>query len=54
MHLCNACRNGFSAFPFQVQLQILTAIVKLFLQKPQGTQELVQKTLSLATQVCVL
>lgn len=34
----------------QVQLQILTAIVKLFLQKPQGTQELVQRALSLATQ----
>lgn len=33
-----------------MQLQILTAIVKLFLQKPQGTQELVQRALSLATQ----
>eukprot|EP01134_Creolimax_fragrantissima_P004200 CFRG4200T1 len=33
-----------------VQLQILTAIVKLFLKKPQGNQELVQRTLSLATQ----
>ena len=34
----------------QVQLQLLTAIVKLFLKKPQETQELVQKVLSLATQ----
>ena len=36
--------------PRQVQLQLLTAIVKLFLKKPQETQELVQKVLSLATQ----
>ena len=34
----------------QVQLQVLTAIVKLFLRKPQGTQELVQRVLALATQ----
>ena len=33
-----------------MQLQLLTAIVKLFLKKPQETQELVQKVLSLATQ----
>ncbi len=36
---------------FQVQLQLLTAIVKLFLKKPTETQELVQQVLSLATQV---
>jgi AP-1 complex subunit beta-1 len=36
---------------FQVQLQLLTAIVKLFLKRPSGTQELVQKVLSLSTQV---
>ncbi len=35
----------------QVQLQLLTAIVKLFLKKPAGNQELVQRVLSLATQV---
>lgn len=35
----------------QVQLQLLTAIVKLFLKKPTETQELVQQVLSLATQV---
>ena len=34
----------------QVQLQLLTAIVKLFLKRPSGTQELVQKVLSLSTQ----
>jgi AP-1 complex subunit beta-1 len=31
-------------------LQLLTAIVKLFLKKPADTQELVQQVLSLATQ----
>ena len=35
----------------QVQLQLLTARVKLFLKKPTETQELVQQVLSLATQV---
>uniref|UniRef100_A0A669CWS3 Adaptor related protein complex 2 subunit beta 1 n=1 Tax=Oreochromis niloticus TaxID=8128 RepID=A0A669CWS3_ORENI len=34
----------------QVQLTLLTAIVKLFLKKPSETQELVQQVLSLATQ----
>ena len=34
----------------QVQLQLMTAIVKLFLKKPNETQELVQTVLSLATQ----
>jgi len=34
----------------QVQLQLLTAIVKLFLKRPSDTQELVQQVLSLATQ----
>jgi len=38
----------------QVQLQLLTAIVKLFLKKPTDTQELVQQVLTLATQVSVL
>lgn len=40
-----------SALSLQVQLQLLTAIVKLFLKKPTETQELVQQVLSLATQV---
>merc|ERR1719357_1241128 len=34
----------------QVQLQLLTAIVKLFLKRPSDTQELVQQVLTLATQ----
>jgi AP-1 complex subunit beta-1 len=34
----------------QVQLQILTATVKLFLKKPAGNQELVQRVLGLCTQ----
>ena len=38
----------------QVQLQLLTAIVKLFLKRPSGNQELVQKVLALSTQVCIL
>lgn len=33
-----------------VQLQLLTAIVKLFLKKPKDTQEMVQKVLNMATQ----
>merc|ERR1711970_1230514 len=34
----------------QVQLQLVTAIVKMFLKKPAETQELVPRALSLATQ----
>ena len=34
----------------QVQLQILTAIVKLFIKRPSNTQEMVQKVLNLSTQ----
>ena len=34
----------------QVQLSLLTAIVKLFLKKPKDTQEMVQKVLNYATQ----
>lgn len=40
----------FSDENAQVQLQLLTAIVKLFLRRPADTQELVQQVLSLATQ----
>ncbi|KAK6306341.1 hypothetical protein J4Q44_G00232660 [Coregonus suidteri] len=42
--------EGFHDESTQVQLQLLTAIVKLFLKKPTETQELVQQVLSLATQ----
>ncbi len=36
--------------PAQVQLQLLTAIVKLFLRRPQDTQDLVTRVLNLATE----
>ncbi|XP_043232753.1 AP-1 complex subunit beta-1-like isoform X2 [Amphibalanus amphitrite] len=42
--------EGFHDENSQVQLQLLTAIVKLFLKRPSDTQELVQQVLSLATQ----
>ncbi|RWS08542.1 AP-2 complex subunit beta-1-like protein [Dinothrombium tinctorium] len=42
--------EGFHDENSQVQLQLLTAIVKLFLKRPTETQELVQQVLSLATQ----
>ncbi|CAG0901274.1 unnamed protein product [Darwinula stevensoni] len=42
--------QGFADENTQVQLQLLTAVVKLFLKKPSETQELVQQVLSLATQ----
>jgi vesicle coat complex subunit len=44
--------EGFQDENTQVQLQLLTAIVKLFLKRPTDTQELVQQVLSLSTQVC--
>eukprot|EP01117_Protostelium_nocturnum_P003683 TRINITY_DN14965_c0_g1_i1.p1 TRINITY_DN14965_c0_g1~~TRINITY_DN14965_c0_g1_i1.p1 ORF type:complete len:884 (+),score=412.82 TRINITY_DN14965_c0_g1_i1:63-2714(+) len=34
----------------QVQLQLVTAIVKLFLKRPKDTQDMVQKVLNMATQ----
>lgn len=42
--------EGFHDENTQVQLQLLTAIVKLFLKRPTDTQALVQQVLSLATQ----
>ncbi|OXA41238.1 AP-1 complex subunit beta-1 [Folsomia candida] len=45
--------EGFADENSQVQLQLLTAIVNLFLKRPADTQELVQQVLSLATQVAV-
>eukprot|EP00037_Helgoeca_nana_P017840 m.169740 g.169740 ORF g.169740 m.169740 type:complete len:885 (+) comp24173_c0_seq1:4038-6692(+) len=42
--------GGFKDEDVQVQLQILTATVKLFLKKPAGNQELVQRVLGLCTQ----
>jgi len=43
--------DGFHDENTQVQLQLLTAVVKLFLKRPNDTQQLVQKVLTLATQV---
>merc|ERR1711970_604003 len=42
--------DGFNDESTQVQLQLLTAIVKIFLKKPNDSQQLVQQVLSLATQ----
>ncbi|XP_003384157.1 PREDICTED: AP-1 complex subunit beta-1-like [Amphimedon queenslandica] len=42
--------EGFQDENPQVQLQLLTAVVKLFLKKPTTTQELVQMVLTKATQ----
>jgi AP-1 complex subunit beta-1 len=37
---------------FQVQLQTLTAVVKLFLKKPDTSQGVVQRVLNTATKDC--
>ncbi|CAI4231072.1 unnamed protein product [Auanema sp. JU1783] len=42
--------EGFHDENTQVQLQLLTAVVKLFLKRPADTQQIVQRVLSLATQ----
>lgn len=42
--------NGFQDENTQVQLQLLTAIVKLFLKKPENSKDLVQNMLNLVTQ----
>lgn len=41
--------ENFKVEPSQVQLQLLTATVKLFLKKPAQAQELVQKVLQTTT-----
>ncbi len=41
--------DNYSEEPIQVQLQALTAVVKLFLQRPEAASELVQRVLALAT-----
>eukprot|EP01029_Cantina_marsupialis_P028340 TRINITY_DN776025_c0_g1_i1.p1 TRINITY_DN776025_c0_g1~~TRINITY_DN776025_c0_g1_i1.p1 ORF type:complete len:883 (-),score=262.76 TRINITY_DN776025_c0_g1_i1:95-2389(-) len=42
--------TAFPDEPPQVQMQLLTATVKLFLKRPSGTQELVQNVLNMATE----
>ncbi|PNS20703.1 AP-1 complex subunit beta-1 [Sphaceloma murrayae] len=44
--------DGFTEEFSQTQLQILTAVVKLFLKKPEQAQGLVQKVLQVATAEC--
>ncbi|GAA6064151.1 hypothetical protein JCM10212_000224 [Sporobolomyces blumeae] len=41
--------DSYADEPVQVQLQTLTAVVKLFLQRPEEAQALVQRVLGLAT-----
>jgi AP-1 complex subunit beta-1 len=48
--LLHSFLDGFQDENSQVQLQLLTAIVKLFLKKPTETQDLVQNVLTLTTQ----
>ena len=40
----------FEEEPVMVQLQLLTATVKLFLKRPENTQDMVQRVLNLATE----
>jgi len=42
--------EGFHDESTGVQLQLLTATVKLFLKRPQGTEEMVQRVINMATQ----
>ncbi|KAH9919055.1 adaptin N terminal region-domain-containing protein [Fomitopsis serialis] len=44
--------DTFTEESYPVQLQTLTAVVKLFLQKPDGSQGLVQRVLNTATKDC--
>ncbi|RMZ82264.1 hypothetical protein DV738_g1847, partial [Chaetothyriales sp. CBS 135597] len=44
--------DGFAEEFTQTQLQILTAVIKLFLKRPQAAQGLVQKVLQTATAEC--
>lgn len=44
--------DSFSDETPQVQLQLLSAVVKLFLKRPDDGQEMVQKVLQSATQEC--
>lgn len=48
--LLESFAEHFADEPTHVQLQLLTAVVKLFLKQPNDTQTLVQKVLSMATQ----
>eukprot|EP01132_Coremiostelium_polycephalum_P010945 gene10945-13404_t len=48
--LLNSFLDGFKDENSQVQLQLLTAIVKLFLKRPKDAKQMVQTVLNLSTQ----
>jgi len=48
--LLDSFLGGFHDEPVMVQMQLLTGIVKLFLKKPQSTQDMVSKVLKCATE----
>ncbi|KAM9989589.1 hypothetical protein ACTFIY_005620 [Dictyostelium cf. discoideum] len=48
--LLNSFLEGFKDENSQVQLQLLTSIVKLFLKRPKDAQQMVQTVLNLSTQ----
>jgi len=48
--LLDSFLETFEEEPQQVQLQLLTATVKLFLKQPEESQEMVQRVLNLATE----
>ncbi|KAF7722198.1 beta-adaptin [Apophysomyces ossiformis] len=50
--LINSFLENFKEENAQVQLQLLTATVKLFLKKPAENQDLVQRVLQIATNEC--
>ncbi|PRP79687.1 hypothetical protein PROFUN_12585 [Planoprotostelium fungivorum] len=48
--LLDSFLDNFHDESSQVQLQLVTAVVKLFLKRPKDTQDMVQKVLNMATQ----
>lgn len=48
--LLDSFLENFHDEPTMVQMQLLTAVVKLFLKKPQSTQDMVSKVLKCATE----
>mmetsp|Transcript_9138 Transcript_9138/g.20104 ORF Transcript_9138/g.20104 Transcript_9138/m.20104 type:complete len:611 (-) Transcript_9138:109-1941(-) len=50
--LLDSFLTNFHDEPTMVQMQLLTGIVKLFLKKPQQTQDMVSKVLKFATEEC--
>ena len=48
--LLDSFLEAFQDETAQVQLQLLTATVKLFLKQPESTQDMVQRVLTMATE----